>query len=63
MQCQMQSFDIKRPTERLNQARASATLIDCPAATAAAVTIPFSYFVLTVSTNRSVSTVLDLYRR
>ncbi|OCK90746.1 uncharacterized protein K441DRAFT_233859 [Cenococcum geophilum 1.58] len=62
MQCQMQSLDIKRPTKRLNQARASATLIDCPAATAAAVTIPLSYFVLAVSADCSVPTVLDLYR-
>jgi len=58
----MQSFDIKRPTEQSNQSRASATLIYCPAATGAAVTIPSSYFVFAVSTNRSVSTVLDLYR-
>ena len=62
MQSQMQSLNIKRPTEQSNQARASATLINYPAATAAAITISFSYFVLAVSTDCSVSTVLDLYR-
>ena len=51
MQSQMQSFNIKRPTKQSNQARASATLINYPTTTAAAVTIPSSYFVLTVSTN------------
>jgi hypothetical protein len=56
----MQSLNIKRPTERSNQAKASGISIDCPAATAAATAIPSGYFVPAVSTDCSVSTVLDL---
>jgi hypothetical protein len=40
----------------------SAILIDCPTVAATATTIPFGYFVPTVLTNCSVSTILDLYR-
>jgi len=67
MRSQMQSLDIKRLAKRLNQTRASATLIDCPTATAAAVTIPSSYSDLTISADcclyyfRSVP-LLDLHR-
>ena len=57
----MQSFDIKQPAERSNQARAPATLVDYPTATAATATIPSSYFVPTILTNCSVSIVIDLY--
>ena len=58
----MQSLDIKRPAEQTSQVVTSAILIDCPAIAAAATTIPFHCFIPTVSTNCSVSTVLDLYR-
>jgi hypothetical protein len=58
----MQSLDIKRPAERSSRAIASAVLINCPTAAAVATTIPSGYFISTVSTNYSISTVLDLYR-
>ena len=58
-QSQMQSFNIKQLTKQLNQARASAILINYPAVTATTATIPSSYFVPTVSTGCSVSTVLS----
>ena len=58
----MQSLDIRQPAERSSRVVASAILIDCPAATTAAVTIPSSYFALAVSTDCSASTVLNLYR-
>ena len=48
--------------KQLNQARVSATLVNCPAATAATTTIPSGYFVPTILTNCSVSTIIDLYR-
>ena len=57
----MQSLNIKRPAEQLSWAIASTILIDWPTA-AAATAIPSGYFVSTVLTNCSVSTVLDLYR-
>ena len=47
----MQSLDIKRPAEQLNQVKASAILIDCPAVVAATTAVPSSYFVPTVSTD------------
>ena len=59
MQSQMQSFDIERLTEQSNQARVSATLVDCPTAATATTTIPFSYFVPAILTDCSVSTVLS----
>jgi len=59
----MQSLDIKRPAKRSSRVVASAILIDCPAVAAAATAIPSSYFVPAISTDRSISTVLDLYRR
>jgi len=61
MQSQTQSFNIKRPTKQLNQARASATLVNCPAATAATATILSSYSVPTILTNCSVFTVPSYY--
>ena len=60
MQSQIQSLDIKQLAERSSRVIASTILIDCPAITATATTIPSSYFVSTVSTDCSVSTVLDL---
>jgi len=60
-QSQMQSFDIKQLTKQLNQARASAILINCPTITAATATIPSSYFVPAVLTGYSVSTILSYY--
>ena len=62
MQSQIQSLNIKRPAEQTSRAVVSAILIDQPAVAAAAAAIPFSCFVPTISTNCSVSTVLDLYR-
>ena len=41
--------------------RTSTTLIDSPAAAAAATVVPFGYFVLTVLTGYSISTVLLYY--
>jgi len=65
-QSQMQSFDIKQPTKQSNQARVSATLVNCPAAAATTATIPSSYFVPAASANCSIPTVLTaldlLYR-
>jgi hypothetical protein len=46
----MQSLEIKRPAERSSRVIASAILIDCPAAAAAAA-IPSGYFVSAVSTD------------
>jgi hypothetical protein len=57
----MQSLNIKRPAEPASRAVASAILIDCPAVAATATTIPSGYFVPTVLTNYSISTVLDLH--
>jgi len=57
----MQSLKIKRLAKQSSRVIASAILINCPAAAAAAA-IPSSYFISTVSTNYSISTVLDLYR-
>ena len=60
MQTDAEPRSITRPAKRPNQAKASAILIDCPAAAATA--IPSGYFIPTVSTDCSVSAVLDLYR-
>ena len=57
----MQSLDIRQPAERLSRVVASAILIDCPATAVAATAITSSYFVPTVSTDYSVSTVLSYY--
>jgi hypothetical protein len=62
MQSQIQSLDIKRPAERSSRVIASAILIDCPTTAAAATAIPSDCSVPTVSTDCSVSTILDLYR-
>jgi hypothetical protein len=58
----MQSLDIKRLAERASRVVVSAILIDCPAVAATATTIPSGYFIPTVLTSCSVSTILDLYR-
>ena len=58
----MQSLDIKRPAESASRVVVSAILIDCPAVAATATAILSGYFVPAVSTDCSVSTVLDLYR-
>ena len=58
----MQSLDIKQLAKWSSRVVASAILIDCPAVAAAATAIPFHCSIPTVSTNCSVSTVLDLYR-
>ena len=57
----MQSLNIKRPAQSLSWVVVSTILIDCPAVAATATTIPFGYFIPTVLTNYSISTVLDLY--
>ena len=58
----MRSLDIKWLAEWSSRVVASAILIDCPAVAAAVTTILSGYFVPTVLTNCSASTVLDLYR-
>jgi hypothetical protein len=58
----MQSLNIKRPAKSASRVVVSAILINCPAVAATATTIQFGYFVPTVSTNYSISTILDLYR-
>ena len=57
----MQSLDIKLLAELLSWVVVSAILINCPAVTATATAIPSGYFIPTVLTNCSISTVLDLY--
>jgi hypothetical protein len=58
----MQSLDIKRPAKQTSRVVASAILIDCPTVAATATAIPSGYFIPTILTNCSISTVLDLYR-
>ena len=47
----MRSLNIKRPAESSSRVVVSAFLIDCPAVAATATTIPFGYFIPTVSTD------------
>jgi hypothetical protein len=56
----MQSLNIKRLAKRSSQAIASAILIDCPTTAAATTAIPSNYSI-PISTDYSISTILDLY--
>jgi hypothetical protein len=58
----MQGLNIRTTSQIIKLGIASTILIDCPTATTATATIPSGYFVSTILTNYSISTVPDLYR-